>query len=293
MDIIYFRLISIIIITFVYMLFDVFNKRNVPALFAYATLAYGVILTILYFNINKIFISSLIAAAILALGYVIYRYGQLGAADVIELAALSLILPIQSIPIFNHIATIGFPFVVSVIINSGIAALIIVPLYYIPLARSKFKGKLLKKIRRKDGYKGIIVIITYSVFALFLILRGIGFVGMSTIITILIGAAVILLFQRPITLSMIDEITFKHMEEEDIIALNLIDKKEIVLIKKKIPDFGGLVTKKLLSELKRKFPSKKFPIYRRAVPFALAIFVGSVIAITVGNLILYMIPYYI
>lgn len=291
MDIVYFRLISIIVMAFVYMIFDVFNKRNVPSLFAYATLAYGVILTLLYFNFTKIFISSLIAAAILALGYVIYRYGQLGAADVIELAALSLILPIQNIPLFNHVVTIGFPFVISIIINSGIAAMIIVPLYYIPLARSKFKGKLLKKIRKEDGYKGIIIMITYSIFALFLISKGVGVIGISTIIIILVGAAVILLFQRPITLSMIDEITFKHMEEEDIIALNLIDKKEMKTIKREIPEFGGLVTKRLLSELKRKFPNKRFPIYKRAVPFALAIFVGSVVAITIGNLILYMIPY--
>ncbi len=290
MDFIYFRLISIIVIAFVYMLFDVFNKRNVPSLFAYATLAYGIVLTILYLDVYKIAVSSMIAIAILALGYVIYKYGQLGAADVIELAALSLILPIQNIPIFNHVATIGFPFVVSVIINSGIAALIIVPLYYIPLARSKFKGKLLEKIRKGDGYKGLIIIVTYSIFAMFLIFKGVGFVGIIIIMLILVGAAAMLLFQRPITMSMVDEVAFRNIEEEDIIALNLIDKKEFEKIKIKIPDFGGLVTKRLLSELKKKFPNKKFPVYKRAVPFALAIFIGSITAIVMGNFILYVMP---
>ncbi len=292
MDILYIRIASVVVIAAMYTVFDVFNRRNVPSLFAYATLAYGAVLTLLYFNLQSIFVSALIAIVVLALGYVAYRLGQLGGADAVELAALSLILPIQSMPILNASATIGLPFVVSVVMNSGIAALVIVPLYYIPMARSRFRGKLLKEVNRMDAYKGLAIVVAYSVLVLFLISKGIGDMGVVVVALILVGGGLIMLFQRPITMSMVKNVTYRGMEEEDILALNLMGETEIKNVKKSIPGFGRLISKRQISDLKKHFPRTKFPVYKNAVPFALPILVGSIAALLVGNLVLYIIPFF-
>ena len=133
------RIASVIVIALIYMLFDILNKRNVPSIFAYATLAYGFILTILYFNVKTIALSTAVSLLILGVGYIVYRIGQLGFADVIEFAALSLILPFFQIPFLIQASQFSIPFAISIAINSGIIAIILVPLYYLPKAMKKTK----------------------------------------------------------------------------------------------------------------------------------------------------------
>src|SRR5208283_86630 len=129
MELLVLRLVSLVAIALVYMLFDLFNKRNIPELFAYGSVAYGLLLTVLYLNASAIAFSVAIAAVVLGLGYLVYRAGYLGAGDVFEFAALSLILPFQAVPLLLNIPQFGIPFIVSVFMGGGIAALVAVPLY--------------------------------------------------------------------------------------------------------------------------------------------------------------------
>lgn len=148
------RIVSVVAIALVYMLFDVLNKRNVPSLFAYATLAYGILLTILYLDATTILVSTGIALVVLGVGYLIYRIGQLGAADVIEFAALSLIMPIQLTPLIaSGVNQFQLPFMLSLLLNTGIVALILVPIYYLPKAMQSLKKPLTSFIDRQGLIK--------------------------------------------------------------------------------------------------------------------------------------------
>jgi len=281
------RYASIIVIAAVYMLFDVFNKRNVPSIFVYATLGYGVLLTLSYLDLQLIFYSGLLAIATLGLGYFIYKIGQIGAADVFEIATLSLILPMTPLPFLLHVQQFSMPFVLSMMVNTGIAVFVFVPLYYIPKAFYKFRGRVYGLVRREDVFRAAMMAVLYAAFMTLLILSfWLKVVGFVIVLIMGLGSILITLFLTPITKSMIQYITYKGLEPGDAIALNIISKGRLSYLNKRIRGFGGLVTNQLIEELRRNAPKAKLPVYRNAVPFALPIFVGALTTLLFGNMIL-------
>ncbi len=286
------RLWSVVVIAIVYMLYDLFNKRNVPSIVVYATLAYGIILTLLYLDVIDIVVSLLIAVAVLAIGYLIYRIGQLGFADVAELAALSMMLPMQNVPVLINVLQYNLPFIASVVINSGIAVLIIVPLYYIPLAARKFGSKRLDSMLPRGNWVKVgMITVVYALFLAFLVyFTGTGWPGIALITVMMAGSALLLFFEKPITNVMVRYVGLKGMEEGDIIATNLMSKRELANAKRRVPGFERLVTAKLMATMRRKRFGSRLPVYKNAMPFAVAIFVGAVLALLFGNLLLYIIP---
>lgn len=283
------RLISVLAIAFIYMLFDLFNKRNVPSIFVYGTVAYGALLTILYFKLSIIGISALIALIVFGIGYVLYRTGQLGAADIFELAAISLIIPYQPTPFFNFIQY-GFPFIFSLLINSGIIALIILPIYYLPKYSKKY-GSLLKiNINKKDMLKGSMFMIVYILFLAFVTLHyGFNIISDSLIIILAVFSLILFVFEKQILYAMVRYVPIDNIEDGDIIATNLIESKDIERLSK-IEGFGRLATDKQIKELKAMKFGDKLPVYKEAFPFALPIFLGVIAALLVGNIILLIIP---
>ncbi len=291
MDLLIVRIISLVAIALIYMIFDVFNKRDVPSVFAYAALAYGFVLTILYFNIDMIAASIGISVVILGLGYIVYRIGQLGAGDVFELASLSLVLPFFSKPFFTNTPQFGLPFIIALFVDTGIVALILVPLYYIPKSMSGSKKQVSSFVKHQDIAKAILVGIAYLVFSTFVIVVfGIRIPGLVLLLAIMIGSIAVILFEGQITNSMVDYVNYRNFEEGDIIALNLMTSNDIKKIKKKVRSFERLVTRNLIEEMKKKRINEKFPVYKRAIPFAVPIFVAVVLSILLGNIILLLLP---
>jgi hypothetical protein len=288
MDLLYFRIASVVVIAFIYMLFDVFNRRNVPSFFAYATVAYGAVLTILYFNIGTILLSALIAIAVMGFGYFVYKIGQLGLGDAFELAALSLVLPLQPRGLIGNLPTLGLPFIFSLLVCTGIAAIILVPLYYIPKSR---KMKIKARMSSSDIVKTITIGSAYLIFIFFLalVIRT-SIYGIALLIAVIAGSISIMLFEKRITYMMVDMVDFRGFEEGDIIAFNLMDKNEIEQARKKVHSFERLITGELIAEMKKKDIRKKYPVYKRGVPLAVPIFVGVVLALLFGNLIFLIAP---
>lgn len=282
------RIISLIAIALVYMLFDLFNKRNVPSIFVYGTLAYGALLTLLYFNESTILISGGIALVVLGIGYVLYAIGQLGMADVIEFAALSLILPLQSTTLLSvALPSFPFPFILSLIINTGIVAIIISPLLYIPLAKKRLKMPLSSLISKNDVYKAVMIAAIYAVFlAVIVIYIPISILGIVVFVLILVSSSILLLFSTPMAKSIVQYLTVNKLEEGDMIDLTLLGAEKTRSMKRKLKNFGGLVTTKLIKEMKQKRIKEKLPVYQQGIPFALFIFIGTILTILVGNILL-------
>lgn len=293
MELLFLRLAVFVALAAVYMLFDVFNNRNVPSLFAYASLAIGLVLTVLYFNTATITYSVLVAIAVLGLGYFVYRIGQLGAADVIEIAALSLIMPFFSRPLVLGQAQPYMPVAVSVAINSGIAALIIVPLYYIPKAMANKKAWEAGHASLQDYFKIVLIATVYAFFGafLYLVLHA-SYAAIALLAVIALGSVLVLAFERQMMGYMTQYVTYRGMEEGDIIATGMLSEKELHNLESRLAHFERLVDAKLISELKKKIPKRKLPVYKKPIPFAVPIFAGVLLTVAFGNILLLLLPAY-
>ena len=81
----------------------------------------------------------------------------------------------------------------------------------------------------------------------------------------------------------------KDFEDGDIIAFNLMKKKDISAYKKAIRGFDRLITNRIIDRMRAKHIRAKFPVYRQAMPLALPILLGAIISLLVGNVLLLII----
>ncbi len=283
------KVVVALAIAFAYMLFDVFNERNVPDVFAYGTLIIAAAAAIVGATTTAIEISYIAAAAICGIGYVAYRIGEIGAADIIELAALAMLIPLQPIPVLAGTSQLGLPFIISLIVDTGIAAVVMVPLYYIPKAFHMMGRKVFQNILKADWSKALVVAAAYAVFFTFVAtIFMVSTYGIAIFIALMLFSSLMLLFQNPITMSMVKMTMYNGFTEGDIIAFNLMTKPQINAAKRKVSNFSRLVTPAMIAEMKRKKINTKFPLYKNAVPLAVAIFAGLIMAILLGNMVLLM-----
>jgi len=279
-----FRVVIAVIIAVIYVYFDIFNNRDVPNAFVYAALAIAALLTFTY-PARLVELSLLLAFAIGALGYIIYRAGFWGAGDFFELVTISLIIPMQPRPLLVSINQFNMPFVVSIFIAAGFAALWFVPLYYLFMNKKK-----VEKTKTQPIYKvlSIMLLVFYLVLLLFIYMFfGIDWQKTLIVLLIAIPSAFTLAYEEEVTEKMTKLVKPRDLQPEDIIAVNLMSKSDIEYFKSKYKSFGRLVTPEMLRHLKN--VEKEVPVYSNAIPFALFIFIGLCISLLFGNILLFLI----
>jgi hypothetical protein len=102
-----YRIAFVLLIGILYVLFDIWMKREIPIVFGLLTLGFGLFMAILFFNALA-YISLLIMIGILVLGLYFNRLNFLGWGDTIMLASVSLIMPLL----------FGIPFIVFILITA-------------------------------------------------------------------------------------------------------------------------------------------------------------------------------
>ena len=277
-----YRVAVLLAIAALYAAFDVFNKRNVPNAFVYITVIIGAIITLSY-PLHIAEISLLIALAIAGIGYVVYKTGFLGAGDVFEFIAISMVMPIQPSPLLVSTQQFGLPFILSVFIVTGYVSALLVVLYYLVFTK---RSPLEKGIGIKRGkvIASIALIAAYSMLLLLIkTVAGATVVSVGIVLLILVPSIVIMLYEKKINARMARMVYPKELEEGDMIAAGLMGKGEISYFKKKYRKFGRLVTREMIEKLSKE--RKKLPVYRNAAPLALFVLVGMVIALFLGNII--------
>ncbi|MEM0159679.1 MAG: prepilin peptidase [Candidatus Micrarchaeaceae archaeon] len=274
------RIAILIVITLIYALFDVYNKRNVPDAFVYSGLAIGVVATLTY-GLSIAFTSILIALGIGGIGYVLYKNGQLGLGDSLEFATISLLLPIQPMPLLTSISQLGFPFIFSVFLATGIVTLVAVPLYYMLRSPSK-KG--MTSIGSAEILRTLLLFLAYLILAVYITyIFGIRIAALAIIIILAAASITISLFEKRINMGMIEFIYPRELEAGDMIAINFMSRKEIAFFKSKTSLFGRLASEDLIKKIKN--VKVKLPVYKHAVPLALFTFIGTIISLLLGNVI--------
>lgn len=280
------RIAVLVAVAVIYAAFDVFNKRNVPDMFVYATMAIGIAVALTY-GIGTIELSALIAIGIGWFGYLLYRAGFLGAGDVFEFVFVSLVFPIQPTPLLSGINQLQLPFIFSVLIAAGYAATLFIPVYYLLLAEKK-KVNAGERIGRYRFLKAASLLVAYLAMLLMLYtFAKVSLTAVALVLLIAVPSSIMLLYEREIYLGMVSFIYPKEMTDGDMIAVNLMEQKDIDYFKGKDPKFGRLATDSIIRRIKN--VRRRLPVYRNSVPFALFLLIGVVISLLFGNLVLYII----
>ena len=276
-----FRIGVLLLVTFIYAIFDVFNKRDVPNEFVYAATAVGIAFA-LALPAGEMVIGGVEALVIALLGYVVYRVGLLGAGDVFEFVFIVLLLPIQPVPVMVTLQQYGMPFVFSVLIAAGYVASIFIPVYYLLLVRkTDIKRGVIPSAKVA---KGVLLFAAYAIL-LFALSRLVALTAASigVILLIALASAAIVVFEDWIYIGMVSLVYPKNLEAGDMIAVSLMSKGDVAFFKKRNSGFGRLATGGVIADIKD--VKRKLPVYKNSVPFALFLFIGVLASLLIGNIL--------
>jgi len=279
------RIVALLVIAAVFAAYDLFNKRNIPDMMAFGSVAIGVVFTLALGDVQQIIYSVLVAAVVGALSYLLYKIGQMGLGDGFEFVAISLIIPVQPMPLLSTIGQLGLPFMLSVFVATGVAAIVLVPAYCIGRIKKGKRLEPLRKIKPNVAVKAAIMLLAYGSLLLFVTYSfGFNLVAWAIVGLIGIPSVVTIIYEGAMKDQMVSWVYPKELEIEDFVAVELMSKKEIAYFSRHYKRFGRVATKEMVSKLKG--VRKKLPVYKNAIPLAFPTLIGIVVALLFGNLIL-------
>ncbi|MDE1850760.1 MAG: prepilin peptidase [Candidatus Micrarchaeota archaeon] len=279
------RIAALLAIGIVFAAYDIFNRRNIPNVFAFGSVAIGAVFTLALGDVQQIVYSVLVASVVGALSYLLYKIGQMGLGDGFEFVAISLIMPLQPAPLLQAVGQLGLPFMLSVFVAAGIAAIVLVPAYCIAKMRRGKRLEPLIKIRPNTAIKAAIMLLAYGALLLF-VTYSFGFNLIAWAIVVLIGipSVVAIIYEGAMKEQMVKWVYPKELEAEDFIAIELMGRKEEAYFGRRYKKFGRVATKEMVLRLRG--AKRKLPVYKNAIPLAFPTLIGIVAALLFGNPIL-------
>ncbi|NYZ77435.1 prepilin peptidase [Candidatus Micrarchaeota archaeon] len=251
--------------------YDVFNRKNIPDRLLYAFLAAAFIANLFFYQEQLFPFSLAVAVFLTAIGYIFYRVGQLGGADLFVLAALMLLLPIQ--PSFLGMP-FNMPFIFPVMIFGG--------LLFALYAAALFGMKLMRKPDRKPNPAVLLVLVPYAVFAYFFVNSVLFSPVYFTVLTVLFVLMVFfMVYREDLMMLLAEKMKASQLENEDVIALELMDRD---VVKK-----YGL--KRLATESERErlksLDIGEIWVYTQMPPFVPFILAGMFLALLLSKSLLF------
>lgn len=263
--------------------FDLFHKKWVPNWLIYTFLLSAFALNIIFFE-QTIFLHALFFAIIIfAISYPLYRLGQLGGADAYILCGIALSLPYFTKPFFGVEQSVPYPFILSALIPTGILFILHMLIRFVPFISKKLaEGKIsFQPIKLIEPAILTIILVIFTNF-LFLLSAAVPFSYLAIIYFLFISLLFFSLFKSEIKESMVEEVAVSKLQEEDVLALEKISP---ALIKKL--SLQPLLDKKTISSLK-KARIKKVPVYTGMPCFLPYLFLGVLISLLFGDLLIYL-----
>jgi len=241
--------------------YDVFNKKNIPDQLLYAFLALAFITNLVLFDEAIFWFSIGITVFLSAIGYLFYRVGQLGGADVFVLASVMLLLPIH--PSFVGLP-FNLPFIFSVFIFSGILFALYVLIYF---------GFKLTQVEAKPNLLYALVLVPYAIFAYMFVNSFLFSPVFFAFVTISIFATVFfMMFRESLNLLLSEELPVSQLEPEDVLALEIMNKDMIE--RYKIP---RLMTQAEIDRLKKTKVGDVW-VYTKLPPFLPFVLAGMMLS---------------
>lgn len=252
--------------------YDIFNRRTIPDKLLYAFFFLSVVTNGFFFDASLMVYAGVTVLFIGTFGYLLYRLGQWGGADVLMAVSLALLVPIH--PSFAVVKP-NYPFILSLFIF----AFTLFGLYTLVHFGIRILGK-----HRKGETKYFLLLIPYAI--LLYLFSQIPFPAVISptyllILSITILASVFyLVYRKPIMNMLSERVPLKKVEEGDVVALELMDKKTVW--KYKIP---ALLTRKEIARL-RSLRIRTIWIYVHLPPFLPFLLLGFIFALLFSPLLL-------
>lgn len=246
--------------------YDLFNRKNVPDRILYGFLGLAVITNIASYlfqpDFDMLIFTFGAALFISAIGYVFYRMGQIGGADVITMAAMMLLVPF--VPSFAGLS-FNLPFIIPTMIYAG--------LLFTIYATIKFATKIMSQ-GGSPNLLYLLLIIPF-VFFIYVYVNSPVFspVYLGIVSILLLATIFFMVYKQDITLMLAEELPLDRIEAEDVVAIELIDPKVV-------RDYGikRLVTIEELARLKESGLETLW-IYANLPPFVPFLLSGMLLAI--------------
>ena len=251
--------------------YDIFNKKNIPDQFLYGFLAVAFLTNLVFYEENLFLFSLAVAVFFSAVGYLFYRVGQLGGADVFVLAAIMLLLPIH--PSFVGMS-FNMPFILSVIIFSGVLFALYVIIYF---------GWKLSQVEAKPNWIYALMLIPYLLFA-YVYINSFLFSPLYFIfVSILLLATIFfMMFRDSLIRLLAEELPVAQLEAEDVLALEIMNKD--LIDRYKLP---RLLTEGEVERLKKTKVSEVW-VYTRLPPFIPFLLVGMILSLLFAKSLLFL-----
>ncbi len=242
--------------------YDLFNKKNVPDNLLYAFLAIAFVVNIVFFNEPLFWFSLILALLVGAIGYVFYKLGQIGGADVFVLVSLVLLIPVH--PSFL-LMPFNLPFIFSLFIFSGVVfALFVIAYFGYKLLQTEAKPKLLYAL----------MFIPYLIFAYVYTSSFIFSPVYFVFVSLLLFSAIFFLMYRDSMLTILaEELPVTQLEPEDVCAVELMNKD--LVSHYKIP---RLLKKEDIQRLQKSKVGEIW-VYTRLPPFLPFLLVGTILSL--------------
>ncbi|MBD3397953.1 hypothetical protein GF412_02235 [Candidatus Micrarchaeota archaeon] len=247
--------------------YDIFNNRNVPNNLLYAFLAIAFLTNLVFFNADILLYGAGLTAILFVFGYVLYRAGQLGGADLFVICSITLLLPIH--PSFLS-TPFNYPLIFSTLLYSGVAFAVFSIFFF---------GKLLIKSKKaKPNFLYLTLIFPYLFFAyLFLTAPFFSPVYFFIASVMMLSALFYLVFRESINDAIARKVKLSTLKgDEDVLA-----KEKMSGLMKKLK-IGPVIGKKELAALK-KAKVKDVYIYAELPPFLPFLFIGLLASIFIGD----------
>ncbi len=264
-----FRLLIAVIGVGVTAYYDLYNNKNIPDEILYAFLGIAFLVNLIFFEETLFWFSIGLAVFFSAIGYLFYRVGQLGGADVIVVAAIILLLPIH--PSISNME-FNIPFIFSIIVFSGVLfALYILAYFGYKLYENEAKPKILYGL----------MIIPYLLFAYIYVNSFLFSPVYFIFITILLAATIFfLMFKESLNQVLSEPMPVSQLEPEDVLALEMMNKDMIE--RYKIPRLLSSQEIERLKETK----IKEVYVFTKLPPFIPFILVGMILSLLFGSSLL-------
>ena len=249
--------------------FDLFNRRNVPDKFLYGFFLVSAIANVVFFDACLIVYTLAIAVPLFLLGYLFYRLGQWGGADVAVILSIILLVPIH--PSFVSLLP-NYPFILSVLLFSfTLFALYTIVHFGIRLAQT----------RARADVKYLLFLLPYA--AVIYLLAQLPLVSPTYILILSIavtGSVFYMAYRQPIIQLLSEKLPLKNVEIEDILALERMEEQASKY------RLQRLVTRSELARL-RKLRISHLYVYTGLPPFLPFLLAGFVLALYFSSWLLF------
>jgi Flp pilus assembly protein protease CpaA len=248
------ELIIAIIFMLIFSYYDLFNNRIIPDEITYSFLFIGIIIFFAFLPFD--FMKVVIALVVFIIGYILYKIGYLGGADVYAITGLSLLLPLN----FQ-----GIPTIIVLLLGS-----MLLTMFYV-MFRFFIKNKKIK-FEKQDMITAGLWAIGYSALAYMIYNIGQTTIG---IIVFFLGIlnSTFALIKSNLMDSMIEQIPLEKIIEEDILATDKMDQDFVREHK-----IDRLLTKDEINKL-RELGVEEVPVYTGLPPYLPFVSIVTIILI--------------